>query len=516
MKKTFTKCFAFVLAALMLVSMAMTVSAEEAPSYGKTDETVKIMLSSEPQSVTALSGLNDQISVAVEFATGARLWELNPITFELDYSLAEGYEMIDETHYRITLRDNAVFEDGTPVTAEDVLYSYGCYSEAALDGVRFMNVAESVIEDDKHFILAYDTYVPGWYNSLAEGSMVIYNKADVEAKGGPMECERVEPLSAGRYHVQEWKPGEYIMLERNENYWDPNYVGYYKFIKLNWTSDSASRLLAVKSGDADVAQTISVSEAITLEADPTANAVFFDTATVFNLYFNCTDGIFSDPKVREAMMYAIDSQGLNMLINMGKGVAVQGFVPTQNEHYEEYYPGGVHPYDEAKAKELLTEAGYPDGFTAECIVLKANLQAATIVQELFRKVGVTLNVTTMEPNAYQPAAKAGEYDVTIGNNTNGYITHDNFKLLDPEERTTVIGGPKISDPVMIEIIKKGRSFDPEVSAEGWHEMFQYIFGNTCLVGLYNKIECAAINPNIEGLKTIKRDYLNFTELHPIQ
>ena len=495
---------------------AVTEAPEAAPNTEKSEDTLTVMLAAEPTTLTGLTGIQDQEACVVEYATGARLYDFDFANGETVPSLAKECETIDETHYRITLRDDAHYEDGTPITAADVEYTIRTSHEFGVESVVHVVPEECKAEDDTHYVIAFDEYVPGWQAGLSETNMTIFSEAAVEAVGGPSGSERTMPVSAGRYTFKEWKAGEYMLLERNENYWDPDYVGYYKFIKVIWASDSASRTLAVKSGDADIAETISVSECVTLQNDPNAKPIIFPSSTVFNVYFNNSNGPFSDPKLREAVSYLIDSEGINQLVNMGMGEAVQGFIPKQiGEYYKDYFEGGVHTYDPDKAKELLAEAGYADGLTLECIVLKANMAPATVVQEALRSVGITLNVTSLEPANYVPEARKGNYDLTIGNNDNGFLSPDNFKLVNPEQAYDVIGGPKITDEAMIELVKRANSFDHDTAVQGWHDVIDYLFSNNCLVGLYGKLICHATNPNIEGLRLVKRGYIDITELHPV-
>ncbi|MBE6017826.1 MAG: ABC transporter substrate-binding protein [Lachnospiraceae bacterium] len=481
----------------------------------KSDETLTVMLGAEPTTLTGLTGINDQKACVVMYATTARLFEFDPDTSKAVPSLATGYDVIDETHYRIHLREDAVYTDGTPITAQDVVYCCGIYHEAGLDWAMFLNPEETIAEDDHTLVLAFSQYTPGWEVGLCEQTAGIYSQAAIEAVGGPQASERTQPVSGGRYNVADWVAGEYIMLERNENYWDPDYTGYYKNIKVMWASDAASRTLAVKSGDADVAESLSVSECLTLENDSTATPVIFSTSTVFVLYFNCDKEPFNDPKLREAVTYLIDSAGLNQLVNMGKGEVIQGYIPRQaGEYYKDYYENGVHPYDPEKGKQMLADLGYND-LTIECIVLQANMAPATVIQETLRNVGITMNITPMEPANYVPAARKGEYNLTIGNVNNAFVAHDNFRLVDPRDAYDIIGGPKITDEAMIEIVNRAKSSDHDTAVQGWHDVIDYLFDNWCLVGLYNKVVCAATNPDIEGLKLLKRDYVNITELHPI-
>ena len=528
--KKFTRIMALLLALVMVFAMTAcggnnkpegntpkdTGSGTDAKNTVKSEETVTVMLAAEPTTLVGLTGIQDQEACVVQYATGSRLYDFDYENGKTLPSLAKDCETIDETHYRITLRDDAKYADGTPVKAADVEYTIRVSHENGVESVVHVVPEECKAEDDTHYVIAFDEYVPGWQAGLSETNMTIFSEAAVEAVGGPGGAERTMPLSAGRYNFKEWKAGEYMLLERNENYWDPEYVGYYKYIKVIWASDSASRTLAVKSGDADVAETISVSECKTLENDPNAKPLIFPSSTVFNVYFNNSSGPFTDPKLREAVSYLIDSAGINALVNMGMGEPVQGFIPKQiGEYYKDYFEGGIHPYDVDKAKELLAAAGYGDGLTLECIVLKANMAPATVVQEALRSVGITLNVTSLEPANYVPEARKGNYDLTIGNNDNGFLSPDNFKLVNPEQAYDVIGGPKITDEAMTEIVKRANSSDHDTAVQGWHDAIDYLFSNNCLVGLYSKLTCHAINPSITGLSLVKRGYINITELHPV-
>lgn len=490
-----------------------TETASVSPNTAKSDETLVVSLAAEPVGLTTMNGITNNQTNTVCFVISPRLWEMNVDTNELEMSLATGYEKIDDTHYRVTLREDAVYADGTPITAADVAYTFGCAVEASLDYARNLDPANFVVEDDHNIILAYTQYTPGWDVALSEAAAGIYSEAAVEAVGGLQAAERNAPVGGGRYNFSEWKSGEYILLERNENYWDEDYVGYYKYIKFIWATDSASRVMSVKSGDADIAADVNLSEAATLTNDPSAKAWIKPTSTVYNLYFNCTDTVFADPVLREACMYLIDSEAINGLVNMGYGSTVQGFIPESNPYYVEYFEGGVHPYDPEKGKQMIEEAGYA-GTTINCAVLTTNAAFATMIQEMLRVGGIEMNIQQMEPSAYVPEARAGNYDLTIGHNSNGFIAPDNFILVDPEIVYDNIGGPKVTDPAMTDLVDKATSSDEATAKEGWADITNYIFENSCLVGLCDKVICAVQDPNLEGLKLIKRDQLDVTEIRP--
>lgn len=490
-----------------------TVPSETGPV--QSDETLVVILPGEPAALTSLNGNFNEYNIMVQHAIYNRLFEVDGPTGELTYSLAESFETIDNTHAKIKLRAEAAFADGTPVTAQDVLYTFGLGVANNLDWARTIDLANCKAEDDKTVLVAFSRYSPGWYNGLAEGSASIISEAAVNAVGGAAESERKAPLGSGRYKFVEWQAGQYIMMERNDNYWDKNYVGYYKNIKFMFAADSAARLLAVKSGDADVALSISVGEAQTLKNDTTAKPVLFTLSMTRNIYFNNSTGVFADSKLREAVSLLIDVEAINAVVNRGEGEIAQGFVPSTNPYYVEYHPNGKNPYDAEKAKQLLAEAGYANGLTFDCIVNAQFEAIATIIQEQMRQANVTMNIKILEQSVFVTEAKAGNYDMQLGQNDNGVIVPDNFNLINPATKDNTIGGCKITDPAMSDLIKKAVSADEAIAKEGWAAIINYLFDNHCLVGINTVVQAHAIKPELEGLKLFKRNFADFTEIKPV-
>jgi ABC-type transport system substrate-binding protein len=479
----------------------------------KTDETLVVAMPSEPNALSPLNGSNSHMDNNIQVHIGSRLFELNT-NKDLEYSLAASYETIDETHYRIRLRDGLCFSDGTPLTAADVAYTFTLAKEETnLTWCEKFDPAGFVVEDEKTVVIAYTQYAPGFPSDLGESAAWIASKKSLEAMDRAA-MNRTPPAGSGRYKFVEWKSGEYILLERNENYWDSDYTGYYKYLKFIFISDAASRTLAVRSGDADVGMELTLSEAKALENDPAVKPVIFQSGNTRNLYFNTSKGIFTDPKLREACMYLVNSQAIAEITNAGYGKVVQGFIPESNPYYKEYYPNGQHPMDVAKAKQLLAEAGYPNGFSCKAVILPTFEQLAVIVQENFRQANINMEITILEPARAVGEFRAGNYEIAIGQNDNSIVHLENFNLIDPETAWTTIGGPKITDPAMIPILKKARSSDKALEKEGWIEVIDYIFDNVCLVGLCDDYYCFTIDAGLNGLRLRKRYYIDVSDVVP--
>lgn len=476
------------------------------------DETLTVVLMAEPTTITGLNGVTTESSLIISECIGGTLLEYDD--GEVTPSLASGYEAIDDTHYRFTIRDEACYSDGTPVTAQDVVYSYGCYQAGGASAASYFNMEETVAEDDKNVIVAFQSYVPGWEYLIAEGNLPIYSEAAVEAVGGLESTDLAAPTGCGRYVLSEWKTGEYVMLERNENYWDTDYTPYYKYIKFIGIGDAASRLLAVQSGDANVAYKITATDYIALEANPDVNGVIISDDDLYNLGFNCTSEKLKDPKVREALTYAVDAEAVNALVNMGRGKVAQGLFPENFPYYHEVYEGGHLPFDPAKAKELLAQAGYPDGLTLRFITLAANQSIATIIQESMRQAGVTVEIDVLEQSVYVQEARSGNYDLQIISSSLGSVQPNCFNAISSRQMGKAVGQCRLNDPAMDELCDLASSPDPAVQGQAFGDIIDYVFNNYCLVGLCTQNKYCGVTAGIDGLTTGTRmSYIDVSYMH---
>ena len=531
LKHAYKKGLAFVLASFMAVatltacgssagetsasSAEMTDSAASSDAVQTTaltesDETLTVILEVEPK---ALTNLNSQPTRQVfAEAIGSSLLRYNDETKTTDPCLAESYEKIDDTHYRFHLREDAVYSDGTPVTSQDVLYSFTRYKEMGVQDLLPIDLDNFVIEDDHTFILALTRYTLGWEFCVAQGTSSIYSEAAVEAAAG-LEAPNFAPVGCGRYEVSEWKPGEYLLVERNENYWDEDYVGYYKYIKFMFVSDSASRVMAVRSGDADIANRITVADYLSLQNDPTAYGWSYDAGVVNSAYFNCESGPLKDPKLREAICYAIDPEAVNAVMNLGMGETAQAIWPKSFPFYKDYY--GKSLYDPEKSKELLKELGYENNLVLNCIIFPTFKDAATVLQENLRQVGVTLEVNMMDNATWTPLVKAGEYDVTIGNSCIASVNATMFNHVDPQKIGASAYNIRMDTPELNNVMAEVNSPDEEQQKAGFDKLYDIVFGQYTVCGLCNGDKYMAVKKGITGLKVGNTyGFVDVTECHP--
>lgn len=496
-------------------SMLTTPDTASTTNATASDEELTVALMGEPSTLFALGGTLVESGLVIENAMGGRLLEFDASTGEISPSLADTYELVDDTHARFHLRDGACYSDGTPVTAEDVLYSFNVAKENAVSFTSYFDMANSSAEDDQTVIIAFTEYVPGWEQLFANPAATITSEANVNAVGGVDNAGHNPPIGCGRYVFKEWSSGQYILIERNENYWDDSYTGYYKTIRFTFIPDAASRVLALQSGDVDVAQRISMSDYMALQNNPDAKGLPFATDRVFNLMFNVQSDVFSNELLREAVAYALDPQAVNALQNMGQGQVVQGWLTETHPYYKEYYEGGHVPYDPEKAKELMAQAGFSDGFDCTLVTQAATQQIATVIQESLRQVGINMEIQTLEQSTYVANMRAGEYDCYVGATTAGTLSPDNFNQLDPAKIGVTVGGYRDDRPEVSDMIALASSPDEATAQEGWDQLIDLVFGQYYCVGLCNAIDCYGLAGNLEGLKLGKLNYMDVSYVHPV-
>jgi len=424
---------------------------------------------------------------------------------EFGPGLATHYDEIDETHYRIFLRKDACFEDGTPVTAEDCVWTLKQY--ASTGAVQFANYLDAdgiIVEDEHTFVIAYKTFTTGWQYGLTREGM--HSEAMVEAAGGLEAMDKNPGMTCGRYKFTEWVTGQYILCERNENYWDENYVGYYKYIKFIFVGDVTSRLMAVQSGDANVALSLPMSMVLPLENGPNVDPAYTSFPGFHNLvFYNVSEGPFADPKLREAVNYMIDANAMLAVVNMGYGKLVQGyFEPPENPYYFEYYPGGVHPFDPEKGKQLMAEAGYTDTVSVYLPCLPTAEALAVIVKENLRAANIDVQIEVLDTSVNVQYLRNGNYDMHIA--TAGYpgMSADIFERLNPNFVGRVNGGCRTSDPALTELINKARSSDPVKAKEGVKETMTYVYENNLIRGLMTNFDCHVVSKGLDGLRPLSR------------
>jgi len=276
-------------------------------------------------------------------------------------SLAEGWSVSkDGLVYEFVLRKGVKFHNGDVMTADDVKFSFERYRGAAAKLLKERVTAVEVVDPYKVRFRLKKPWLDfmTFFATPATGAAWIVPKKYVEKVGD--EGFKKAPVGAGPYKFVSFKPGVELVLEAHEGYWrKPPAV---KTVIFRVIPDESTRLAALKRGEVDIAY--SITGALAEELKQTRGLKLAPTYFMFTTWVLFTDqwdpkSPWHDQRVRLAANLAIDRKAINQAAYLGLAKPALSFVPSGMDYFWAPPP---YPYDPAKAKQLLAEAGYPGGF----------------------------------------------------------------------------------------------------------------------------------------------------------
>ena len=316
-------------------------------------------------------------------------------------SLAESWTLSpDQRVYEFKLRQGLRFHNGDPFTAEDVKFSfYRAKSSRILkEKVRDVEIV------DPHRV-RFHLHEPfpdfmAFYGTLATASSWVVPKKYVEKVGD--EGFKKHPIGLGPYKFVSHTPGVELIMEANESYWRK--MPSVKRLVYKSVPEPTTRAAMLKKGEVDIAYLLDAPTALELKRDPNLKLAFSGAIGVhFIDFFDQWDpkSPWHDRRVRLAANLAIDRRGLSEAETLGASRLTGAMVPRK---FEFALPLEAYPHDPAKAKQLLAEAGYPNGFDAGNIYPYPPYfsMGETVANDL-AAVGIKTKFVTMERAAFQKA-----------------------------------------------------------------------------------------------------------------
>jgi peptide/nickel transport system substrate-binding protein len=365
------------------------------------------------------------------------LVRVDPVTTEIVGQLADSWDVSDDgTTYTFHLVDADVrWHDGEPFTVEDIEYTMMEILKPTYTGIfqqRFQDLvgADQVIAGEatelEGFQIIDDKTVEFKLNqpnapflAWAVSALKFLPKHLLEGQEITEDMPySLAPVGNGPYKFKEWDKGNRFVMEWNEDYWGEKPCA--KTITTLGIPDMQALAAAVEAGDIDMTIMVPPTEVPRLaEID---DLQYFKQPAIGpeSLWFNLNHPILSDPKVRQAIAHAIDAEGFTI------GV-LQGTTGPANTHFTTgswaYDPDAQLPeYDPEKAKALLAEAGYEDGFTVKLTCNQGNFFREHFVefaQAELEKVGITVEVEKAEWGTFIGNVMDGNYDMAFYNEEGG-------------------------------------------------------------------------------------------------
>lgn len=435
-------------------------------------------------SMTSFAADKSDIVVAVDadvdtlhptdFSTTVELGVLNQIYDTLLYyspdgtkdpepRIAESYEISDDgLDYTFHLRDDVTFHDGTPVTADDVVFSIELYKASEYQGSQ-ISMLSSVEATDEHTVVCH---LDAPYSPFLQGicSPMIASKAYYESS----EDDFVNnPIGTGPYKFVSRAKGSNIKLEANEDYYRG--APEIKEVTFEVIPDSSTKAIALQTGEVNFAEIDSATKP-QLEANPAITIAEVPTSAFSYIAMNTEKEPFNDVKVRQAINYAIDRDNLVAVCYDGEAEVNSNICAKERFGYSD--DQFQYTYDPEKAKELLAEAGIETPYDlGEILVAEKYSNLATVIQNDLKAVGLDVTISVKEFNSYISDLQNGSYGITALNMTLEGDTQT-LEMAFTSDYIGIANNARYSDEEMDKLFEQARTeTDNDKRAELFNEIF---------------------------------------------
>jgi peptide/nickel transport system substrate-binding protein len=417
------------------------------------------------------------------------------------------------------LRDDVKFQDGNPLTAKDFVYTY----ERAVDPKTASPAAGAMLEPMKT-IEAVDDYTlritlkEPYYpilESLADpGYMMPLEQKNVEELGDKFGHSLI---SVGPYKLKEWVTGQRVTLEVNPDFkWAPDYAknkGPYQIqtIEFPIIPEYATIVAGLQSGEINYYVGVEAKDVQTIK--DTEN---FDILEGLQqglrpyIVLNVAHKPFDDVRVRQAFNYAIDRKTMAKFVVQGFAVDQKGPLTPSQMGYSSEMDSLGYTFDLDKAKALLADAGYKPGadgimakdgvplkFKMETLPIEAWTKAAEVAKDMYKALGVDMEIEQLDPGVLLPKDQKGDFDVSFMG-----MTYSNEDMMYMIFHSSQIGGmnfTQVKDENLDKLLDETRTeTDPAKEQAAVNEAAKYITDNALVVFLYTPTNFAAISKSVQG------------------
>lgn len=330
---------------------------------------------------------------------------------ELVPGLAESWEQTDDVTWVFNLREGVKWHNGDPFTAHDVVWTYDrSINLPSTTSYLLGDIVNDITALDDHTLqLTLDYPYAPLLNNLAHSALGIMNEAAVTAAGDDYGTAVV--VGTGPFKFESWTTADRLTLSRNDNWWG----GEVKPAEVVFRPipDNTVRAIELETGGVDIAYVLAPSDARRVEGMPYLHLSAVETLSTAYIGFNFQKEPFDNPLVRQAINHAIDVDLIAETVYTGQAVRANSPISSRvfgaNTELEPY------EYNQELSKELLAEAGYPDGFSTTLWTNDNPLrvQIAEIVQAELLNVGINLEVEVVEWGTYLDETAAGLHDMFI-------------------------------------------------------------------------------------------------------
>ncbi|WP_054006197.1 ABC transporter substrate-binding protein [Cypionkella psychrotolerans] len=411
--------------------------------------------------------------------------------------LAESFEWLEPTVAVFKLRAKATFHNGKPVTAADVVFSLNEITKEGSSAflksdLTIITAAEAVDEKTVQITLSSPSAI--FLDLMASYCCPVISAESTEDNA----------IGAGPFVMKSSEKGVFIELERFDKYYadDQPHVGGIRFIAY---ADENLRFAALEAGDVDLIEYLPWTQFDAVEASDTMQMRSTLGPYMF-LLFNVTDGPFADAKVRQAVGYAIERQDVVDAAFAGRGVPLYGFPNPQGSPFDLTDPAHEWTFDAEKAKALLAEAGYPNGFDCRLLATATygmHQDTASVVQAYLAMIGINATLDLPDWGTRVTAGKEGKYDLAVHGSSGTYNDPDSLWSLLYSGNPSYLQSFGFKSARIDGLLEQGRTeVDPEKRKAIYQDLATAYFEEVPQVPLNWRVQAYAMKKTVTGFEAL--------------
>jgi len=358
------------------------------------------------------------------------LMRFNP-KFQPEPALAVSWKAVDEKTWEVKLREGVTFHDGSPFTADDVVFSFARIPTLLLSPSSFVYAVKPIVQTevvDPHTIrLRTAAPVPLMPYNLTGVAIISKKHGDGMTTASFNSLQSA--IGTGPYRVTEFMIGDHASFQRNDAWWDNK--PYWTTVSYRLVTDNAARIATLRAGEADIIDQVPTRDVADMKTNPKIAIIAIPGQRLIYLAPDATRTVspfitdasgqklegnpLRDPRIRRALSLAINRQGLKDRVMDGFAAPTGQLMPEELSGFEPAI--GIDPYDPERAKKILADAGYPSGFGVTLhgpnnrYVNDSKLVEA--IAQMWTRIGVKTQVEVMPAATFFTRALRDEFSIRL-------------------------------------------------------------------------------------------------------
>jgi len=488
-----SSCLKSGLFAALMLSSALTIGARAA--------TFRLGVAADALTIDPIAS-SDNPSIWTELLIYDQLVRPSKDGTKLEPGIAESWTVApDGKEFRFKLRADAKFSDGQPVTASDVAFSLKrAAGEKSEWGRFFRPITNYEVVDDHTIVMKLDKPFTPILNNLAMFSASILPAKLVQEQG---DTFFEHPVGSGPFILKSWSRGQKQELIKNPNYWEKGKPSL-DSASIEVVPEDNSRVLKLKAGELDAIIDVPFNQAENMKSDPNINVGVASVFRIDIVQLNTTKKPFDDKRVRQALNFALDKDAIVKGILRGNAKPAASSIPVMGYHNTDLQPYALDP---AKAKALLSEADLPNGFKTSMLVSAGDVtarQVASAIQSSLKKIGVEVELQTIEGSSQFSTTKSGNYEMSLSYATSDTIDPDQlvgFTAVNPERANAF--HTQWKDERVNELYALERTtLDGEPRGKQFKEIEALVHDGAPFIFLYTPSDPYASRKNVSGFEVL--------------